>query len=111
MYYLQSGAAVLRHEQLPAVRGEATARANYRQNQLASVPEGILIPPPHLLRYIILRLTRAFHLFSVLFASSNKVSRRKFFSQKLNSLIFLSQRIIILIMRVCWRMSVWLCVP
>jgi hypothetical protein len=39
---LQSGAAVLRHEQLPAVRGQATAGADHRQDQLAAISERIL---------------------------------------------------------------------
>ena len=36
------GAAVLRHDQLPHVRGQAAARADHRQDQLQAVPEGVL---------------------------------------------------------------------
>ena len=36
------GAAVLRHDQLPHLRGQATARADHRQDQLQAVPEGVL---------------------------------------------------------------------
>ena len=34
--------AVLRHDQLPHVRGQAAARADHRQDQLEAVPEGVL---------------------------------------------------------------------
>ena len=36
------GAAVLRHDQLPNLRGQAPARADHRQDQLQTVPEGVL---------------------------------------------------------------------
>ena len=36
------GAAVLRHDQLPHLRGQAAARADHRQDQLQAVPEGVL---------------------------------------------------------------------
>lgn len=39
----QGGTAILRHEQLPTVRGKAAARANYCQDQFKTIPERILI--------------------------------------------------------------------
>ena len=39
---VQGCSAVLRHAELPSVRGKATTRADYRKDQLKAVPEGLL---------------------------------------------------------------------